>query len=399
MLINFTVGNLTSYKDKKTLSMEATSIKEYAERIIVKDQHKLLPVVAIYGANSSGKSNLITSIVIFRHIILNSLQRPSTDIIPVTPFMLNEKTRNEPTFFEIELLINGTAFRYGFIVDVEKVHQEWLFQKKSARGKEYELFYRDGEIIECSNDFEEGRSLENKVRKNGLFLSVVDSFNGKISRLLIEEINKIHLVSGLEHDALSVSTSTLCKEDDIKEQFSALFESLDLGFQDFSIPDDKEMAKKLKAYTVHHIYNDRGEKVKRDFFTMSTQESSGTNKVFDLAGVILFALTYGATLIIDELDSKLHPLITRKIINLFNSPESNPGNGMLIFTTHDTNLLSSKLLRRDQVWFTEKDKTEATDLYSLVEFKLPDGKTVRNDSSYEKDYIKGRYGAIPYIKE
>lgn len=131
---------------------------------------------------------------------------------------------------------------------------------------------------------------------------------------------------------------------------------------------------------------------------MKEHESAGTNKLFDLAALFVTGLIGGSTIIIDELDSKLHPLITRQIVNMFNTPATNIGGGQLIFSTHDANLLTVKTLRRDQIWFTEKDQTEATDLYSLVEFREPDGTKIRNDRSFEKDYINGRYGAIPYIK-
>jgi hypothetical protein len=130
---------------------------------------------------------------------------------------------------------------------------------------------------------------------------------------------------------------------------------------------------------------------------LSEHESAGTNKLFDLSGYIVFVLVYGRVLIIDELDSKLHPILTQEIIKLFNNPETNPKNAQLIFTTHDTNLLGANLFRRDQIWFTEKDEFEATDMYSLLEFKDEDGNTIRKDRSFEKDYIRGRYGAIPYI--
>ncbi|MCI4443626.1 MAG: ATP-binding protein, partial [Lentimicrobium sp.] len=132
-------------------------------------------------------------------------------------------------------------------------------------------------------------------------------------------------------------------------------------------------------------------------FKLEEQESSGTNKLFDLSGYIVFALYYGLQIVIDELDSKLHPILTQEIIKLFNNPETNPKNAQLIFTTHDTNLLGANLFRRDQIWFTEKDDFEATDMYSLLEFKDEDGNTIRKDRSFEKDYIRGRYGAIPYI--
>ncbi|MEP6929332.1 MAG: AAA family ATPase, partial [Flavobacterium sp.] len=149
--------------------------------------------------------------------------------------------------------------------------------------------------------------------------------------------------------------------------------------------------------TLHNVYDNKGNVVSNYEFKLSDQESSGTNKIFDLSGFVLLTLQLGLVLIIDELDSKLHPILTQEIIKLFNNPETNPKNAQLIFTTHDTNLLGANLFRRDQIWFTEKDDFEATDMYSLLEFKDEDGKTIRKDRSFEADYIRGRYGAIPYI--
>ena len=146
------------------------------------------------------------------------------------------------------------------------------------------------------------------------------------------------------------------------------------------------------------VYTDRVDNIVGTInFSFEDRESSGTNKLFDLSGPIFETLYSGSVLVIDELDAKMHPLISQYIIELFNNPETNPKNAQLIFTTHDTHLLSQKILRRDQIWFTEKDSKEQTDLYSLIDIVLPDGTKPRNDANYEKNYIAGRYGAIPYI--
>ena len=148
---------------------------------------------------------------------------------------------------------------------------------------------------------------------------------------------------------------------------------------------------------MHNIYSDKSKVVGSVNFSFEERESSGTNKLFDLSAPIFDTLYTGATLVIDELDTKMHPLISQYIIELFNNHETNPKNAQLIFTTHDTHLLSQKILRRDQIWFTEKDSQEQTDLYSLMDIVLPDGTKPRNDANYERNYIAGRYGAIPYI--
>ncbi|MDY5357020.1 MAG: AAA family ATPase, partial [Candidatus Cryptobacteroides sp.] len=194
------------------------------------------------------------------------------------------------------------------------------------------------------------------------------------------------------------------------------FQKLRLGFNNIltheeepNIPQDLPMEfrallqretqgkKSIELDSIHNVYSDKGKIVGTINFSFEDRESSGTNKLFDLSGPIFETLYSGSVLVIDELDAKMHPLISQYIIELFNNPETNPKNAQLIFTTHDTHLLSQKILRRDQIWFTEKDSKERTDLYSLIDIVLPDGTKPRNDANYEKNYIAGRYGAIPYI--
>lgn len=400
MLINFTVGNYRSFKEKKTLSMEATAIKELKESVIVKDGYKLLTSAVIYGANSSGKSNLLKAIDKFRAIVINSSKLNSTDKLNITPFLLNEDTAKEPSYFEMELLVDSVAYTYGFTVDNERVYEEWFYEKKGK--KEVCLFVRTEEGIGVTDEYPEGKGLEERARDNGLFLAVVDSFNGKIAKRIISDISDLFFVSGIDHECWFEFTNDMCKTKeltiDYQKEIQDFLISMNVGFDSFETPTDEEIAKKVKAYTFHHLYNNEGDITGKIRFPMKGYESSGTNKLFDLAALLVVHLKFGIPLVIDELDSKLHPLLTQHIISMFNDPKKNPKGAQLIFATHDTNLLNVKTFRRDQIWFTEKDPTEATDLYSLVEFKEPDGTKIRNDRSFEKDYIKGRYGAIPYIK-
>lgn len=402
MIINFTVGNYRSFKDKKVLSMEATAIKELKESVIKREGHKLLPSAVIYGANSSGKSNLLKAIDKFRDIVTLSSKLSSTAKLEIAPFLLNQKTAQEPSFFEIELLIGSLTYIYGFTANNDKVYEEWLYQKEGKAKKEKCLFARLEEGIGIANDYEEGIGLEEKVRDNGLFLSVVDSFNGKIAKEIVSEIDGMTIISGIDHEFWSKYTSDLCT----KAKYSTIFQnniqefldSMNIGFSRFEIPEDEMLANVIKAYTIHNIHDEQGNVIGETRFLMNGHESSGTNKLFDLAALVLAQLDFGQPLIVDELDSKLHPLLTQHIIKLFNNPETNPNGAQLIFATHDTNLLNVKTFRRDQIWFTEKDNLEATDLYSLAEFREPEGNKIRKDRSFEKDYINGRYGAIPYIK-
>ncbi len=156
--------------------------------------------------------------------------------------------------------------------------------------------------------------------------------------------------------------------------------------------------KSIELDSVHNIYSDKGKVVGSVNFRLKKENhQEQTNCLTFLLQSSIPCIFWGATLVIDELDTKMHPLISQYIIELFNNPETNPKNAQLIFTTHDTHLLSQKILRRDQIWFTEKDSQEQTDLYSLMDIVLPDGTKPRNDANYERNYIAGRYGAIPYI--
>lgn len=403
MIINFTVGNYRSFKDKKVLSMEATAIKELNESVIEKEGYRLLPSAVIYGANSSGKSNLLKAIGKFRDIVNSSSKLNSTDKLGITPFLLNQETAKEPSFFEMELLIDNQTYTYGFTADNLKVYEEWLYTKEGKAKKEKCLFIRTEEGIGIADDYNEGKGLEEKVRDNGLFLSTIDSFNGEVARKIIHKIDSFLVISGINHESWSGFTNDMCNNKNpnlsFKQEIQDFLNSMNVGFNRFELPEDEKLAKEIKAYTIHNLYNEQGEVIGETRFSMKEHESSGTNKLFDLAALVISQLMLGDLLVVDELDSKLHPLLTQHIIKLFNNPKTNPKGAQLIFATHDTNLLNVKTFRRDQIWFTEKDHSEATDLYSLAEFREPEGNKIRKDRSFEKDYINGRYGAIPYIKD
>ncbi|MFM9837297.1 MAG: AAA family ATPase [Cyclobacteriaceae bacterium] len=392
MLVEFTVGNFLSFKEKKTLSLEASSIKENPDNVIVKDKLEILRSAVIYGANSSGKSNLIKAMSIMSSVVKGSGKYNSSDEIPVTPFLLSTETETQPSFFEVLFIIENDLFRYGFEVDKKSVRLEWLFQTLPG-GTEQNLFIRELESIEISDEFEEARGVEEKTRGNALFLSIVDQFNGPTAKKIIEWFSKQVNFSGLQHEQVKFVSSFLLENKNLNTWIKDFLLPLDLGFKDFEF-DEKEK----KVVTYHSKFDESGLIVDDRFkFDLLTQESAGTNKLYDMAGRLSLGLLTGGVTIIDELDAKLHPLLTMAIVKLFNSPKHNRNNAQLVFATHDTNLLSHGCFRRDQIYFTEKTKLESTDLYSLVEYRETDGTKVRNDRSYEKDYIAGRYRAIPFM--
>lgn len=419
MLIEFTVGNFRSFREPQTLSMVATPLKskdpllDENTRIQIADNPPLLTSAAVYGANASGKSNLIQAIFFMRSFVLNSPKETrATGGIDVEPFRLSTSTANQPCHFEMVFIESGKRYRYGFEVTREKVTSEWLYFVPSTR--EARLFERDGDDITFGRYFTEGRDLIDKTRPNALFLSVVAQFNGPTAQRLIAWFGRLGIISGVTDLTLLPFTLEQLAEGEHGPAIKELICRLDLGIADLrldkstrqqpQIPDS--MSEELRqafatifgavegepiVYTVHTTYDDEGRTADEELFTLQEHESEGTQKLFAMSGPLVYTLEKGDVLIVDELDARLHPLMTREIISLFNNKETNPKGAQLIFNTQDSNLLDHKLFRRDQIWFVEKDQQGASHLYSLAEFK------VRNDKDYERGYIQGRYGAIPYL--
>ncbi len=424
MLIEFSVENFRSFKERVTLSMVATNTNardpdvNKNNTIVVNDNLKLLSSTAIYGANASGKSNLVRALSFMRHLILSSAKESQAEEqIPVEPFRLSTETENKPSFFEIVFLLNETQYRYGFEVNTNRIISEWLFSVPST--KEATLFVREENIIKLSSRFfKEGRGLEEKTRPNALFLSVVAQFNGEIAQSILKWFRRIGIVSGLDDTTYRAFTIKQVVEGKYKNEIVQLVKGLDIDINEIEgLRVDKSqvnlpsrMPEELRSVllkslqdeewltvqTKHPKLDAQGQPVGLVSFDMDENESHGTQKAFYLAGPIVDVLSQGKVLVVDEMEARLHPLLTRELIRLFNSVELNPKRAQLIFTTHDTNLLSNKIFRRDQIWFVEKDSVCASHLYSLAELKVDDGK-VRNDASFENDYLQGRYGAIPFL--
>ncbi|MDX2247105.1 MAG: ATP-binding protein [Bacteroidia bacterium] len=417
MLLEFTVGNFLSFKARTTLSLAASSITEYSDtNLFTIERLSLLKGAIIYGANASGKSNFIRAISTMRRLVLQSFEQSSLDELDITPYLLSTETEKLPSFFEAVFIINGFRYRYGFEVDDKKIQAEWLFEVR--KNTEKPLFVRLDDGIEVMKDFPEGKDLETRTRENALFLAVADQFNGAVAKKIMRWFNNLITISGLSHEGYKAVTFEMLENKQTRSALLDFYEQLDLGFDNLSInkkpfeprdlpkdmPEnlmkqlvtDLEGAFRIDIKTVHKKYNDDSKPVGEVEFDMRGQESSGTNKLFNISGPVFDVLHNGGVLVVDELDASLHPLLTFAITKLFNSNQSNPNHSQLIFATHDTNLLHYGNFRRDQIYFVEKDQYGASEMYSLVEYK-EEGKTVRKDRSFEKDYIEGRYGAIPFI--
>jgi AAA15 family ATPase/GTPase len=258
------------------LSLEATAIKDFPDNVITAGEYKLLRSAVIYGANSSGKSNLLKALNTMTDIVINSAKLNSTDKIDVTPFLLNTETEKQPSYFEIILLIDDVRYRYGFEVSSEKVYHEWLYEK-GTKGKEQLLFVREDDKIVLGKTFEEGKALKEKTRENALFLAICDQFNGEKSRKILRKIGVILNISGINHTQSRELTKLFLAEDRLKPYIEKFITTLDLGFDQFTLSEDTK-----EIITWHPKYNAAKERIFRTMFNSLICESSGTNKVFDL---------------------------------------------------------------------------------------------------------------------
>ena len=381
-----------------TLSMETAPIQELSNAVIESYGDKLLPVAVMYGANSSGKSNVLKALKAMRDVLLNSVRLNPKDKLEAEPFSLDLTSSAEPTSFEIQFTLKGSKFRYGFDYTSEAIIAEWLYEKRHGE-REFELFLRSGNEFKISKTrFLEGIGKQDATPTNRLFVSLVAQLNGKVSQSILDWFSNIEYMSGMDGKGYAGKTlRTIFYQEDGKDDIINLLSQTNLGFDGIQVSMNIGDEESVESKTVHNIYDNDGKIVGQKDFLTDKMESEGTKKMIEIAGPIINAIKLGQILIVDELDAKLHPFLTRKIISLFMDKNFNKNGAQLIFATHDTNLLNIQYLRRDQIWFTEKDNTDSTELYSLVEFRDESGNKVRNDRNIEKDYINGRYGAIPFM--
>lgn len=443
MLIEFSVSNYLSIKETITFSMLASNavkeLEDAAEGLNnvfwdKSNKNKYLKSAVIYGANGSGKSNLLSAIGFYRRLILfSSNDSQADDEIGTLPFLLSTETENIPSSFEMVFLIDTIRFRYGFETTKKSITSEWLFGFDiESSNKESSYFTRENQTIKVSNkNFKEGKGLEDKTRPNALFLSTVSQLNGKVSNKIQNWLRtNINVISGLEDATTGYTIGKFQGQQEFRKKIIDFFKLINLGIEDIKIeetaldnlskisPNKKESekiaaliqelqkelkerikkggdAKEITINTFHKKFDETNKLI--DTIALDFElESKGTQKLFGLLGPWFDTLEKGKILIVDELDSRLHTKLTAELLKIFQSNINNK-NAQLIFASHDTNLLRNDLFRRDQIWFTEKDDAGSTDLYSLVEYKVNQSTSVRNDASFEKDYLIGKYGAIPYF--
>ena len=399
MLCQFTVKNFKSIKDEMTFDMQATAISEHEDRVIKdKDGELYLPVSAIYGPNGGGKSNVLEAL----HILAAKVLRPlyATDDnsyhpfqmkkILIEPFAFGEEEKEAPTEFELFFRTKTAEYRYVLTVKKDIVLYERMDRVKLDTGRQSALFERSDEGIELkgvfaklkiSDELSETLTLLSYLgityRKNEVIKDILNWFEYGIDFL--------NYGNSIQELRMAIANS-----DDVKSLVLDMIQEMDLDIVNFRVEEMEN--ERIEVYTKHIVAGYESELNLSD-------ESSGTKKLFGLLPFIADSLASGTTLVIDELDAKIHPALLRHIIMMFNDMEINRHGAQLIFTSHDLSTMNSEVFRRDEIWFVAKGNRQNSKLYSLVEFKNDKGESVRKDAKFDKQYLEGKYGADPYLRK
>lgn len=418
MLIQFSVKNFRSFRDTQTLSLVQGKGDEHLKTHVFDPKTQgagsLVRSAAIYGPNASGKSNLLRALSAMRQIVTHSAASQRGEKLAFTPFLFDDGTKQEPTEFEAVFVVGDTRYQYGFAATQERIHEEWLMAYPKGRMQRW--FARDENQQNHEDVWEMGDKLtgqkqlwQESTRANALFLSTAVQLNSTQLQPVFDWFKETLHVVTLDGWNPAFSTS-LCENEAMKERIVAFLRAADLGVADLRIlkrpfdprtlPADMPAALRqsiveefdgkelVDVKTVHNTL--QGGEVELGF----ESESDGTQKFFSLTGPWLDTLDHGYVLVVDELHDNLHPHMVRFLVGLFHDPHTNPKNAQLIFSTHETSILSQDLFRRDQIWFCEKDQQQASRLFPLSDFSPRKGL-----ENLERSYLSGRYGALPYFRQ
>ena len=399
MLCQFTVKNYKSIRDEVTFDMQAASIFEHKDKIIKDvDGQAFLPISAIYGPNGGGKSNILEALHILNSKVLRPLcatcDKKDCDYrvkkIPIEPFAFSKESHESPTEFEVFFRTKLAEYRYILHVKKDDVIYESLDRVKVDTGRRSALFVRDGKVVnlkgalgkfQISEDLSDTLPLLSYLgityTKNTVINDVINWFE--------DSIDFLNYGSPLQE-----LRTAIAKSGEVKTLVLDLIREMDMDIEDFRIVEKDN--DRIEVFTEH--------KVDEIITELSlSEESSGTKKLFGLLPFIAKSLIFGTTLVIDELDAKIHPVLLRYIIVMFTDMNVNKKGAQLIFTSHDLSTMNKEVFRRDEIWFAAKGNGQDSQLYSLVEFKNDKGESVRKDAKYDKQYLEGKYGADPYLRK
>ena len=399
MLCQFSVKNYKSIRDEITFDMHAAAISEHSDRLIKdSDEQMFLPVSSIYGPNGGGKSNVLEAIQTLVTMVLRPVhvtkQSRTADYkfnrYPVKPFVFSKDGKNNPTEFGIFYRTATAEYKYILHIKEDIVVYESLDRIKLETRRKSELFLRK----------------EGEISLRGVFARLKISEGLSQSLPLLSYLGITYMNNDVVKDAinwfefgidflnygnpLEELRTAIASSDEIKKLVLDMIREMDLDIDDFRVEEREN--NKIEVFTQHNVDGYKTE------LTLS-EESSGTKKLFGLLPFIAKSLVCGSTLVIDELDAKIHPVLLRYVIMLFNDMEVNRHGAQLIFTSHDLSTMNSEVFRRDEIWFVAKGNNQNSKLYSLVESKTGNGEVVRKDAKYDKQYLEGKYGADPYLRK
>lgn len=413
MLIQFRYKNFKSFRDDTILDFSATKITEHSDRVIQIGNEKILPTAAIFGANASGKSNVIQAFRFMTTYVIESFafggegddKKSKTKKLKQTPFLFDKDSRDAESSFEVYFILpeesGCKSYNYGFTLDQSGIVEEWLNSKSKTARSYKTVFYRNRDELDLSGlPVKSQDIIKMTLEHETLIVSLGAKL--KISKLKcirdwFYDTNFTNFGNPIENVFLSsLIPDGFADNKDVQKKvvdYFATFDDSIVGFNVEVIKSDDEDSRHIKIDALHEVIgSDELASIPLE------EESDGTLKMFALYPALQDTLESGGVLFVDELNARLHPLLVRSFLITFLNPETNPNHAQLVFTTHDSWQLSNNLLRRDEIWFTEKEHSGVSTLYSLADFVDEDGVKIRKDESYEKNYLLGKYGAIPTLK-
>ncbi len=409
MLIQFNVTNALSFKKEAILDLAASNDDSHEDILILAGKQRIVPSVSIYGANAAGKSNLFKALTTAIMFVRNSARMQINTPTGIMPFVMDDEGRKGKTRFDFIFITEGTKYEYGFVADGLKVYEEYLYEYKSA--KPSMIFERENtdKYRYTSSLRRIMKPFEEKTTNNKLFLATATAWNCKVTekpyRWFAEMIDTYNgdSVQAAMADALDSENRDEIREFAIRYLKAADFNIVDYNFtvkqgkpDELILPPgmtfDENFLANMKQWDLTLMHTVESNGVSTIVGMPFQLESNGTQLYFAYCPAIYGALKNGKTIVIDEIDNGLHPMLVRNLVNLFNDRSLNPKGAQLIFNTHDVELLDLDLMRRDQIYFVEKDNaTGASELYSLSDF------SPRKTDRIQKGYMLGRYGAVPNV--
>lgn len=398
MLCQFTFKNYRSYRDETTIEMQAESIKEFNETLLIseKDQKKYLPISVIYGPNGGGKSNALEALVcLIGNVIAPVLlvkEGNKIESIPITPYKFTKNSSDETTDFEVFYRISKNEYRYNLSFLRGKIQYESLYILTEGAKRPTKIFIRDENKIDLGEELKKEKVNTNNNLDIPFISFLAISYNIETINTAMKFFLNTSMINCNGEDFENVFMHFMIENEGVKELFISLLNVMDVDISDYRIEELPDIKDGIKIFTKHEV---NGEEYELNLM----EESNGTQKLFALLPRIILSLIEGNLTIIDEMDAKLHPKLLQFIIELYKNKEINTDGAQIIFTSHDLTTMTSEVFRRDEILFVSKNINDSSEIYSLYEIRNANGDLITTNTAYNKQYMEGRYGADPYLQK